>query len=130
MVILHVFLALMAGFLTIVALTALLTALTRWLAPGWANNAGRPAAGYAFFNLAGSFAASAAGGCVTMAAATASPMHHVLTLGMIVLALAALSALQQRGKQPVGYLLALVAAPPLGVLAGGLVWLRAVGILG
>ncbi|MDR3722890.1 MAG: hypothetical protein P4K83_00185 [Terracidiphilus sp.] len=130
MVIFHVFLALLAGFATIAILTALLTALTRWLAPGWAGEEVKLSAGYAFFNIAGSFVVAAAGGCVTTAAATTTPMHHVLTLGMIVLALGALSALQQRGKQPVWYLLALVAASPLGVLAGGLVWLRMVGILG
>ncbi|MDR3792477.1 MAG: hypothetical protein P4L03_03760 [Terracidiphilus sp.] len=130
MVIFHVFLALLAGFLTIVALTALLTALVRWLVPGWATEDGKPAAGYAFFNIAGSFVSAAAGGCVATAVAAANPMHHVLTLGVIVLALAALSALQQRGKQPVWYLLTLVAAPPMGVLAGGLLWLRMAGILG
>jgi len=47
----------------------------------------------------------------------------------VVLALAALSALQQRGQQPMAYMLALVAISPLGVLAGGLVRLRILGIL-
>ena len=45
------------------------------------------------------------------------------------LPLAALSALQSRGKQPIWYALALVAISPIGVLAGGLVRLRVVGIL-
>jgi len=40
-----------------------------------------------------------------------------------------LSALQSRGKQPVWYQLALVAITPIGVLAGGLVRLRVLGIL-
>jgi hypothetical protein len=53
----------------------------------------------------------------------------VLGLGIIVLALAALSALQSRGKQPIWYQLSLVAITPLGVLAGGLVRLRVLGIL-
>jgi hypothetical protein len=43
--------------------------------------------------------------------------------------MAALSALQSRGKQPVWYQLALVAISPLGVLAGGLVRMRVLGIL-
>jgi hypothetical protein len=47
----------------------------------------------------------------------------------VVLALAALSALQSRGKQPVWYALSLVAISPLGVLAGGLMRLRVLGIL-
>jgi len=48
---------------------------------------------------------------------------------MVVLALAALSALQSRGKRPIWYLLALVVVSPVGVLAGGLVWLRVQGYL-
>jgi hypothetical protein len=53
----------------------------------------------------------------------------VLALGIVVLALTALSALQARGKQPIWYALTLVAISPIGVLAGGLVRLRVVGIL-
>ena len=53
----------------------------------------------------------------------------MLALAIIVLALSALSAMQARGKQPVWYQLALVAIAPVGVLAGGLVWLRVMGIL-
>jgi hypothetical protein len=40
-----------------------------------------------------------------------------------------MSALQAKGKQPVWYALALVGLTPLGVLAGGLVRLRVLGIL-
>ena len=61
--------------------------------------------------------------------AAANPLYHVLALGIIVLALAALSALQSRGKQPIWYQLTLVAITPMGVLAGGLVRLRVLGIL-
>jgi len=53
----------------------------------------------------------------------------VLTLGVVVLALAALSAMQAKGLQPIWYQLSLVAIAPLGVLAGGLVRLRVLGIL-
>jgi hypothetical protein len=37
--------------------------------------------------------------------------------------------LQTRGKLPIWYQLALVAVSPLGVLAGGLLRLRVIGIL-
>jgi hypothetical protein len=47
----------------------------------------------------------------------------------VVLAMAALSALQERGKQPIWYALTLLALMPIGVLAGGLVRLRVLGIL-
>ncbi|MGD0522364.1 MAG: hypothetical protein ABSA48_13990 [Terracidiphilus sp.] len=53
----------------------------------------------------------------------------MLALGIVVLALAALSALQSKGEQPIWYQLALVAITPLGVLAGGLLRLRVLGIL-
>jgi hypothetical protein len=90
---------------------------------------GNPQPGYIFVNLGYSFLAAAAGGYVTAWLAVANPLFHVLALAIIVLALAALSALQAKGKQPVWYQLTLVAMTPIGVLAGGLVRLRVMGIL-
>ena len=66
---------------------------------------------------------------MTAWAAAANPLIHVLALALVVLALAALSALQLRGKQPIWYQLTLVAISPIGVLAGGLARLRVLGIL-
>lgn len=129
MVILHTFLALLAGFATMAVLVTVATALLTRLTPGWADAAGSPQPGYVFVNLGYSFLAAAAGGYVTAWAAEANPLVHVLALGIVVLALAALSALQSRGKQPVWYALSLVAISPLGVLAGGLMRLRVLGIL-
>jgi hypothetical protein len=80
-------------------------------------------------NLGTSFLAAAAGGYVTAWLAAANPLYPVLTLGIVVLALAALSALQAKGKRAIAYELALVALTPIGVLAGGLVRLRVLGIL-
>ncbi|MGA2084060.1 MAG: hypothetical protein ABSG60_00905 [Terracidiphilus sp.] len=129
MVILHAFLALLAGFATMALLVVALTALLIRLMPRWVGEQGKPQPGYVFVNLGYSFLAAAAGGYVTAWVAAANPLVHVLALGIVVLALAALSALQSRGKQPIWYALALVAITPLGVLAGGLVRLRVVGIL-
>lgn len=129
MVILHTFLALLAGFATMAVLVTVATAPLTRLTPGWTGAAGSPQPGYVFVNLGYSFLAAAAGGYVTAWAAAANPLVHVLALGIVVLALAALSALQARGKQPVWYALSLVAISPLGVLAGGLVRLRVLGIL-
>jgi hypothetical protein len=126
---LHAFLALAAGFLTMAVLVAALTALLARLTPSWVGEQGKPQPGYVFVNLGYSFLAAAAGGYVTAWLAAANPLYHVLALGIIVLALAALSALQSKGKQPVWYQLTLVALTPLGVLAGGLVRLRVMGIL-
>jgi hypothetical protein len=128
-VIIHAFLALAAGFATMALLVIGLTALLTRLVPSWTSVEGKVPPGYAFVNLGYSFLAAAAGGYVTAWAAAANPLYHVLALGLVVLALAALSALQARGKQPIWYALTLVAISPVGVLAGGLVRMRVVGIL-
>ena len=129
MVILHAFLALAAGFATIALLGIGLTALMAKSIPSWAAEEGRPGPGSAFIHLGASFLIAAAGGYVTALVAEANPLVHVLALGIVVLALAALSALQSKGRQPIWFQLAQVAISPLGVLAGGLLRLRVLGIL-
>jgi len=129
MVTLHAFVALLAGFATMAILVIVVTALLTRLAPSWVQSEGRPRPGYVFVNLGYSFLAAAAGGYVTAWASYSNPLVLVLALAIIVLAMAALSAMQSRGKQPVWYQLALVAITPLGVMAGGLVRLRVLGIL-
>ncbi|MGA2807319.1 MAG: hypothetical protein ABSE87_04240 [Terracidiphilus sp.] len=129
MVILHAFMALVAGFAVMALLVIGINALLTRLVPSWTGAEGRPQPGYVVVNLGYSLLSAAAGGYVTAWAAAANPLIHVLALGLVVLALAALSALQSRGKQPIWYQLALVAISPLGVLAGGLVRMRVLGIL-
>ncbi len=129
MVALRAFLALLAGFATMTLLVMIVTALLARLAAEWAGSEGSPTLSYAWVNLGYSFLSAAAGGYVTAWASAANPLIHVLVLGIIVLAMGALSALQSRGKQPMWYALALVAFMPIGVLAGGLLRLRILGIL-
>jgi hypothetical protein len=129
LVMVRAFLALLAGFAAMAVLVTALTALVAWLAPEWAGAEGKPNPGYAFVNLGYSFLSAVAGGYGTAWASAANPMIHVLVLGIVVLAMAALSALQGRAKQPVWYALTQLALMPLGVLAGGLVRLRVLGIL-
>ncbi|MGA7243265.1 MAG: hypothetical protein WBX19_08790 [Terracidiphilus sp.] len=140
MVVLHAFLALASGFATMAVLVMLITALLQKLTPGWVGESGKPGAGpsaqvgkpkpgYVFVNVGYSFLAAAAGGYVTAWIAQKNPLIHVLALAITVLLLAALSALQQRGQQHLWYALMLVALTPLGVLAGGLVRLRVLGVL-
>ncbi|MGA2888682.1 MAG: hypothetical protein ABSE51_11565 [Terracidiphilus sp.] len=133
MVILHTFLALAAGFFVLVMLGMMLSALVERTVPGWKGAEGEPlsrvAPGFAFVNLGSSFLAAAGGGYVTAWAASGNALVQVLALGIVVLALAALSVLQSRGKQPIWFQLSQVAISPVGVLAGGLVRLRVVGIL-
>jgi hypothetical protein len=130
-VILHAFLALLAGYATVALLVIGITALLTRLTPGWAGvrSEGRLNPGYAFVNLSYSFLAAAAGGYVTAWIASGNPLVNALVLALVVLAMSALSAMQSRGKQPIWYALTLVAVMPLGVLAGGLVRLRVLGIL-
>jgi hypothetical protein len=125
----HAFFALAAGFLTMAVLVGALTALLMRLTPGWVRDHGRPQPGYIFVNLGYSFLAAAAGGYVTALIAAANPLYHVLALAIVVLAMAALSAMQQRGKQPIWYQLAIISLSPLGVFAGGIIRLRVLGIL-
>jgi len=129
LVIVHAFLALLAGFATMAILVMVITALGTRLAPKWVGAEGKPRPGYAFVNLGYSSLAAAAGGYVTAWISAANPLILVLVLGIVVLATGALSALQARGTQPIWYALTLLALMPLGVLAGGLVRLRVLGIL-
>jgi hypothetical protein len=128
-VVLQAFLALAAGFATMAILITIVTVLLQRLAPGWTDSTSSPKPGYIFVNLGCTFLSAAAGGFVTAVVAKHNPLVHVLALAIAVLLLAALSALQQRGKLPVWYLLSLVAISPIGAFAGGLIRLRSLGVL-
>jgi hypothetical protein len=128
------FLSLLAGFAAMAAIVIIATALLRWLAPEWAGPESmrpdpRPSPGYVFVNLGYSFLAVAAGGYATAWVAGLRPLPNVLALAVAVLALGAISALQARGRQPAWNQVALLILAPLGVVAGGLVRLRVMGIL-
>jgi hypothetical protein len=125
----HAFLALLAGFATIAMLVTGMEAMLNRLSPEWAGTEGKLQPGYAFVNLGWAFLAAASGGYLTAWVSAANPLIHVLVLAIVILAIAALSALQERGKHPIWYALTLLAVMPLGVLAGGLVRLRVLGIL-
>jgi NADH:ubiquinone oxidoreductase subunit 6 (subunit J) len=137
LVILHTFLALAAGLAAMVLLAIALGAMVTRMVPSWTDAEDKPQTGappewkpgYAFVNLGSSFLAAAAGGYSTAWVAAANPLIHVLVLGLVVLMLSALNALQSRGKHPIWFQLALVAISPIGVLAGGLARLRVLGIL-
>lgn len=129
MVVLYAFFALLAGFVTMAVLVAVMTLVLKKLTPSWTGTPEKPGVGYTFVNLGCSFLAAAAGGYVTASLSQNNPLVHVLALAITVLLLAALSVPQKRGRQPVWFLLLLVALTPLGALAGGLVRLRMQGIL-
>jgi hypothetical protein len=128
-VILHAFLALLAGFATMAIVVIVVTALLKQLAPQWIGVQGSPRPAYVLVNLGYSFCAAAAGGFVTAWAASESPLTYVLALAVAILVLGAITALQARGQQPASYQIALLIISPFGVLAGGLLRLKVVGYL-
>ena len=127
--VLHSFLALLAGFAVMAVLVIVVTVILQKAAPAWVGAEGRPRPGYVAVNLCYSLLAAAAGGYVAALIGNRDALRIVLGLGIAVLVLGAISALQTRGKQPLWYQIALMIVSPLGVVAGGLVRLRAVGIL-
>ena len=129
MVTLRAFETLLAGLAVTAFFAIAMAALLGRLAPDWSGEVGAPKAGPAFVNLGFSFLSVAAGGYVTAWAAVGNPLPYVLVLGVVVLLLTGLGALQGRGKRPLKYQSALVAIGPAGVVAGGLVRLRVMGIL-
>ncbi len=129
MVMLHAFMALAAGFAAAILLVLALRGVLQWVAPSLAAVEAHPGFSYTTVNLGASFLAGVAGGYITAWVGRANPMVHVLALGLMLLALAALSALQMRGQQPIWYQLAQIVMAPIGVLVGGLVRLRVLGIL-
>ena len=107
------------------------TAALARFTPDWVDpaNSNSPSTSYIFVNVGYSFLAAAAGGYVTALVARDNPLYHVLALAIVVLALAALSALQQRGKQPVWYALTLVGITPVGSSRGRTCPVAVLGIL-
>ena len=113
----HSFLNLLAGLATIVALAVL-----AWAVLGWLQWKRRSVLLYRGAELLANLLAAAAGGYVT--ARISAPMLAVpqtLVLALIVLALAALAALEQRGQSPMLYAVLGVIGAPLAVVGGA--WL-------
>jgi hypothetical protein len=129
MPILRAFLALLAGFAAMAALVGVATAALAKFAPGFVGRPGQPRTGYVFVNLGYSLSAAILGGYITTWVARDHALIHIAALALIVLLLGALSALQQRGRQPIWYQLLLVAIMPVGTLLGGLLRLRVTGSL-
>jgi hypothetical protein len=129
MQILRSFLALIAGFLTMAVIVGVITAVLVKRAPHWVGSTSNPNTSYIIVNLGYSLIAAMAGGFVTAWIAqgwitSGRPIIHVLVLAIIVLLMSGLSALQQRGMQPIWYQLLLMAMMPFGVFLGGLLRLK------
>jgi hypothetical protein len=123
-VIWHAFLALGAGFATMAAFALAAQAAIGWSVPGWSGEPEQSLPGLLFVNAGIAFLAAAGGGFVTAWLAPANPLGHIVALSIAALALAALSVLFERGRQPIDYQLLLVALAPIGAVAGGLLRLK------
>lgn len=128
MPIVRAFLALLAGFATMIFFVTIATTALKKIAPDWVGASDSPRTAYIFVNLAYSLMAAVAGGYVTAWAAAENPLKHTLTLALAILLLSALTALQQRGQQPIWYQLLLIAIMPAGVFAGDVLRLKGIGI--
>ena len=120
MAIVHVFLALLAGFAAVLVFDLGLRALSARLVPSLAREDQTPGVTESIVQLGGSFVAGGLGGYLTAQLARGNPLVHVLVLALIILLMAALGSMQERGKRPVWFLLAQVALAPVGVMAGGI----------
>jgi hypothetical protein len=124
----HSFLAILAGFITIVGLMGIATALFKRVAPNLTRDDAPPDPFVMAANVGIGLVCSALGGYVTARYAQGNPLVHALMLALGVLLISALSALQMKGKQPIYYLLVLTIIPPLAVLCGGLLRLHQIGL--
>jgi hypothetical protein len=55
-------------------------------------------------------------------------MRTVLVLAVVVLVMSGLSALESRGRQPIRYQIFLAVLSPIGVVLGGLLRLKLLGV--
>jgi hypothetical protein len=124
----HSFLAILAGFITIVGLMGIATALLKRFAPNLTRDDAPPDHFIMAVNVSIGLVCSLLGGYVTARYSQGNPVVHDLMLALAVLLLSAMSALQLKNKQPVYYLLILTIIPPLAVLCGGILRLHQIGI--
>ncbi|MFC5863884.1 hypothetical protein ACFPT7_16365 [Acidicapsa dinghuensis] len=122
------FLALLAGFLTMALPTGIITTILTKQAPQWVAVKDRPRPAYLIANLAYSLVFAIAGGFVTGIVGRENPLHYALILAIVVLLLSGMSAVYQRGKQPVSYQILMIVLTPACVMLGG--WLRYKSIIG
>jgi hypothetical protein len=122
------FLAILAGFITIVGLMGIATVLLKRLAPNLTSDDVPPDPFIMAVNVGIGLVCSLLGGYVTARYAQSNPRVHAPMLALAVLHLSALSAGEMQGKQPIYYLLILPTIPPLSVLGGGLLRLRQLGL--
>ncbi len=128
MVIAQVFLSLLEGFVVMAALIMMVRMLLQRVAPEWALPSRELERGYVVVTLSYMFVASVIGGYVTGWAARSNPVPDALGLAIVVLIVGGISVLQEHDRQPLWFLLVMLIVPPLGVMVGGLVRFKVMGL--
>jgi hypothetical protein len=123
------FLAMVVGFVIMAGLISVVTALLPRLLPDWVELDGSPRGPLIATNLTWSFVAAAMGGYVASWIADANPLDTALALAIVMLVLGAIGTLQSRQKYPLWYKMLLLVFTPIGVLAGGLLRMKFLGLL-
>jgi len=120
--------ALLAGFAVLTGVVLAFTWLLAKLVPGFADPSLRSRPQYVLANLAYSFAGALAGGYVTVWIASGNPLTKVLMLAIVVLAISAISILESRGRRAIGPQLTGAVLSAAGVVLGGFLRLRLLGL--
>lgn len=123
----HSFLAILAGFITVIGMMGIATALLKRFAPELTREDAPQDLFIMAVHVGIGLCSGLAGGYITARYTHGNPLVHALVLAIAVLLMSALSALQMKGKQPIYYLLILSIIPSLAVLAGGVLRLRQLG---
>jgi hypothetical protein len=95
----------------------------------WAGRDGSPRRPLLVAYVGVSFVAASVGGYVAALIAADYPLATALALGIVTLVLGGVGTLQSGEKYPLWYLILLLIVTPIGVVAGGLIRMKAVGAL-
>lgn len=112
-------LAVLAGYVVMVAIVVAATYALQQIEPGWFLIGAPLTAGYLAVNIAYSLLAALTGGYLVARLAKQAHLKHVYALATLSLAMAVLSAFASGGDQPVWYRIFLAVMMPMVVIAGG-----------
>lgn len=118
MLLFHSFIAIAGGFACMAMLTAITTALVRWLVPSWSNLP--PSRTAQLFNLVATCLYSAMAGCLTALLAPISPLVHSLILAIIVLLISTIASSEFRGRALGYYPFALAVLPSMATVGAAI----------
>jgi hypothetical protein len=116
-------LAIIGGYLAMVAVVGLCTYGLMLVTPSWFPGAGTPAGPYLAVNIAYSAIAALTGGYVAAWIAPRRPVKHALLLAVFALVMSIVSAVLQGDRQPRWYQVLLAVCMPMVIVLGG--WVRA-----